>query len=125
MKNENGFTLVEVLASLVIITIILLSFSRIFIQNNDHANLNTEKLVAIHLADAYLERLRIEGKKVVPNSANNIFKTSMLMNKKTYPIDVKVVSDTENGLPLQNIVVTVSTSDERSHATVEGYIAYD
>lgn len=52
MKNEKRFTLVEVLASHVIITIILLSFFQIFISNNKYANANIEKLVIVNLADA-------------------------------------------------------------------------
>ena len=33
-KKESGFTLIEVVASIVIITIVLLSFSQLFIQSN-------------------------------------------------------------------------------------------
>ncbi|HBT70926.1 MAG TPA: prepilin-type cleavage/methylation domain-containing protein, partial [Lysinibacillus sp.] len=33
-KNEGGFSLIEVVASLILITIILLSFFGLFIQSN-------------------------------------------------------------------------------------------
>ena len=61
LKNNDGLTLVEVIASIVIITIILLSFSQVFIQTNKTAAINNEKLIVINLADAYLERLIAEG----------------------------------------------------------------
>lgn len=58
-KKESGFTLIEVVASIVIITIILLSFSQLFIQSNKTAAYNNEKLVAINMAEAELERLKM------------------------------------------------------------------
>lgn len=61
MKRENGFTLVEVVASLVIIGIVLLSVGQLMIQSNKAASTNNEKLVAIDLADTILQRLKAES----------------------------------------------------------------
>lgn len=61
MKREEGFTLVEVVASLVIIGIVLLSVAQLMIKSNDAAAINNEKLVAIDLADAVLQRLKAES----------------------------------------------------------------
>lgn len=133
MKNEQGFTLIEVVTSLVIISIILLGFSSIIIQSNDHANLNSEKLVATNLADAYLERLRIEGKKLTITTEEicedtqkiGIICREFTLNNNIYPIEIEIINDNENNLALQNIVVTVKTPDKRAHAKVEGYITYE
>lgn len=62
MKDEKGFTLIEVLASLVIISIVLMSFMSIFSNTNALAVSNSEKLVVINLADAYLERVKVDPK---------------------------------------------------------------
>lgn len=61
IKSQRGFSLLEVVASIVLISIILLSFAQIFVQANSTANINNEKLVVINLADAYLERLKATG----------------------------------------------------------------
>lgn len=58
--NEKGLTLVEVLASLAIITVVLLSVAQLVIQSNKTNSFNNEKLVIIDLADAILERLKAE-----------------------------------------------------------------
>jgi len=62
MKDEKGFTLIEVLASLVIISIVLMSFMAIFSNTNALAVSNSEKLVVINLADAHLERVKVDPK---------------------------------------------------------------
>ena len=44
LKQQRGLSLVEVVASIVIVGIILLSFSHILIQTNKIAHKNNEKL---------------------------------------------------------------------------------
>lgn len=72
-QNEKGFTLVEVIASLVIITIVLLSIAQLVIQSNKTTSINNEKLVVIDLAEAVLERLEDEShivKEAIESAAN-------------------------------------------------------
>lgn len=131
MKNEKGFTLVEVLASLVIISIVLMSFMAIFTNTNRLAVSNSEKLVVINLADAYLERIKMSpGEFITPSPIN---KTSMSkaipnhnMNGKEYEVSLKV-SPPKDGrnLKLLDIVVTVSLENSNLSSSVEGYISYD
>lgn len=59
--NERGLTLVEVIASIVIIAIVLLSMAQLVIQSNKTTAINNEKLVVIDLAEAVLERLKAES----------------------------------------------------------------
>jgi len=59
--NEKGLTLVEVVASLLIITIVLLSVAQLVIQSNKTNSINNEKLVVIDLAETILERLKAEN----------------------------------------------------------------
>ena len=60
VNNQKGFSLIEVIASIVIISIVLLSFFQLFVQSNKTAAANNEKLVVINLADAQLERLKLD-----------------------------------------------------------------
>lgn len=59
--NEKGLTMIEVIASVIIITIVLLSIAQLIIRSNITATYNNEKLVAIDLAESILEHLRLEN----------------------------------------------------------------
>lgn len=132
-KNEKGFSLIEVIASIVIISIVLLSFFQLFIQSNKTAVANNEKLVVINLADAQLERLKINpteltGLEGVP--INNFPKkynlTPIQLNNKTYTVQVEViVSSNDKTIGLYNIVVTAIAPNGKTQSSVEGYISYD
>ncbi|WAA08869.1 type IV pilus modification PilV family protein [Fervidibacillus albus] len=59
LKNKReGFTLIEVVVAITILSITILTFFQIFIFSQKTANSNNEKLVAIHLAKATLERVK-------------------------------------------------------------------
>src|SRR5690606_9298817 len=59
-KNESGFTLVEVLASLVIISIIFIGAFNLIISTNEVAVSNNNRLVAINLGKATIERIKVD-----------------------------------------------------------------
>lgn len=59
-KNEKGVTLVEVLASIVIISIILLGVFSLLTFTNKTAVSNNAKLVSINLAKATIERMKVK-----------------------------------------------------------------
>ncbi|WP_419958658.1 prepilin-type N-terminal cleavage/methylation domain-containing protein [Psychrobacillus psychrotolerans] len=128
-QNEKAFTLVEVVASLVLLSIILLSFFQIFIQTNRVANMNTEKLVIINLADAQLERLQVDSTELKTIGINQlavekgVSLNPILLNNKTYNVNVKLYPNSKDeNLKLYNIVVTVTTQDGKTKSSVEGYI---
>lgn len=56
--NEQGLTLIEVLASLVIISIVLISFSSILIQATKHTKYNKEKLTEVDIAEELVGDIR-------------------------------------------------------------------
>lgn len=57
IKNEKGLTLLEVLASIVILTIILTSFYGLFIQSAKFTKINEDELYASNLANQAREYL--------------------------------------------------------------------
>lgn len=144
LKNK-GFTLVETLASLVLLIIILLSFTQIFIQTNDVAKKNNEKLVVINLADGVLEGLKVRPMKEIKTAtdAQDYFKIStnpsapsdsLLLNGKTYKVTYSASQSTtkykngfysEKDLKLMKVVVTVISPNGKTKSSSEGYVSIE
>ena len=61
IKNENGFTLVELLASIIILSIIIIGIFQMFIFSSKTATSNQTKLVTTHLAKATIERIKVDA----------------------------------------------------------------
>ncbi|GKW46804.1 prepilin-type N-terminal cleavage/methylation domain-containing protein [Planococcus sp. NCCP-2050] len=134
MKNEKGFTLVEVLASLVIISIVLVSFMVIFGNTNRLAVTNSEKLVVINLADAYLERVKVNPNEFINNYppapptsiSNGKTLPPYKINDKFYRITIDVSQNSsEVSLSLLNVKVSVQSTKTNMKSTVEGYVNYN
>lgn len=134
MENEKGFTLVEVLASLVIISIVLMSSMAIFSNTNALAVSNNEKLVVINLADAYLERVKANPTEFITpfpptkkDESKGRTQSTVRMNERNYEVVIKVTQSTTefNELSLLNIVVKVSAQNSKHTSSVEGYIPYE
>lgn len=149
-SNEKGFTLIEVIASIVLISIVLLSFSLIFIQTNKTAAHNNEKLVTINLADAALAKVRAKSytKITTPGATLQdyfIDKTTtnkklmdppleIEMNGKTYTVTYKPSQSkvapsnsnySEEQLNLIKVVVTVTSPDGKIKGSSEGYVSIE
>ncbi|MFJ7182437.1 prepilin-type N-terminal cleavage/methylation domain-containing protein [Lysinibacillus xylanilyticus] len=64
MQNDKGFTLIEVFASLILITIILLSFFGLFIQSNKTTKTSSTIIDSTYLAQTEMENVfkEIKGK---------------------------------------------------------------
>ncbi len=123
-KNEKGFTLAEVIVSIVIVSIILLSFFQLFIQHTKIAGSNTEKLITVNISQAYLERLKLER----ANPSDPVYSEpyEMILNDQSYTITVKTSqNENEKEMKLLNVVVTTTSSDEKTKGVVEGYVKYD
>ena len=146
IKNPKGFTLIEVVAAIIIITIILLSFSQLFIQTNRTAAMNTEKLVTINLADAMLERVRartypratdIQSYFVDTTQTNKKLKNPPLevdLNGRTYSVSYVASQSTaksknatfsEKDLNLVKVVVTVIAPNGKTKGSSEGYVSIE
>lgn len=133
MVNQKGLTLVEVLASLAIISIVLLSFFQILINTSINAVKNNEKLVMIYLAEAELERLKINPfehiTKIEKESAslyNTSFTRNVKLNDENYKIKIYAFQDEkEKELNIFNAKVEINSDSSRNNSSVEGYVIYE
>ncbi len=57
MKNEGGFTLIEILAGIFILGIVLTVFFQFFIFSQKTTTNNKEQLVTLNIAETVLERI--------------------------------------------------------------------
>lgn len=143
LYNEKGFTLVEILVSLTLLTTIVLTASYFFTQSNTISSYNNQKLVAVNLARSTLERIQLEPTSYITNGIagspysyqscltsgeSSCQNYRVFINNHEYTIDVALSQDNnEKDLKLVDIQVDVSltSSDKSIKSTVEGYIAND
>ena len=133
MVNQRGLTLVEVLASLVIISIVLLSFFQLFINTSVNTVKNNEKLVMIYLAEAELERLKInpfEHIAKIEKDSNLLYNTSftreITLNDENYKIITYIFQDMrEKELQIFNAKVEIKSLSSQNNSSVEGYVVYE
>lgn len=143
MNSEKGFTLVEVLAGTVILSIILVSTAQLMIQSNKTAEINKEQLTVIHLTNAMLERLKIENqfiKNALP--ASNTWDTciniplknesedysTVKVNNETYSISACLTPRNntnpivKENINLVNVKVSVQDQSGKRKSEIEGYV---
>ena len=75
LKEERGVSLVEVVASIVLVTIILLSFFGFFVNSAKHTKFNEDKLTSIEIAENIIATIRsnpIEYRNNVSNKEVNV-----------------------------------------------------
>lgn len=144
MKNEKGLTLVEVLAAVVLISIVLMGFMALFGTTNKLAVTNSEKLVVINLADAHLERLKADPIIYFKNTGYVFPPTTLkngpdstrtdTINGKIYTVNIDFTQTntkqhpspflSEKDLSLYNVIITVKSPNSNLSSTVEGYLPY-
>ncbi|RLL47869.1 prepilin-type N-terminal cleavage/methylation domain-containing protein [Oceanobacillus piezotolerans] len=144
MKNEQGFTLVEVLASLTILSIILVGSYNLIIFTNEVAVSNNDRLVAVNLGKATLERVKLDpfsffarpsdnenlstedfnytSDNCEPEGCADLYK--VMVNDKVYLITLTVnQNNDEERMNLIEVIVNVELPGKANHQ-VEGYVNY-
>lgn len=151
LKQQRGFSLIEVVAAIVIIGIVLISFSQLLIQSNKLAHKNTEKLVTIQLADAMLERLKANpsenttilakiktycpGDNILIKPEDQVT-SQIVINSKTYHVTYfssqcsksntfQNTTNTDLNLKLVRVVVTVTAPKGKTKGSTEGYVVLE
>lgn len=142
LSSEKGFSLIEVLVSLSILSISVITISNFFIQANEISAGNNRKLVAANLARMTLDRvqqnpesygIKVPDEEGVFNTSNchnlatieckKLYSTKINETEYEMSLYIKEGSDKEDKMNLIPITVTISYQDKET--SVEGYLAYD
>ncbi|MBH0169369.1 MULTISPECIES: type IV pilus modification PilV family protein [unclassified Fictibacillus] len=138
MLSEKGFSLIEVLISLMILSVSVIGISQFFHQANQISTGNNNKLVATNLARMTLERLQndyeayeikvspsiYEKSKCTSSECRDIYETLINNTKYETKITVKPQVGEENSIQLLPVKVTIQYTNNKKLATtsVEGYV---
>lgn len=138
MLSEKGFSLIEVLISLTILSVSVIGISQFFNQANQISSGNNNKLVAANLARMTLERIQndyasyevtaspktYEKSLCTSSSCRDLYET--MINNTVYEtkITVKAQAGEEASIKLFPVKVTIQyTSNQKVLSTaVEGYV---
>ena len=103
MHKEEGLTLVEILAALVILGIVLVSFMSFFTQSAKFTTFNYEKLTAVQVAEDVVANVRensLDYKTLYPDYKIDVVRSDgPTKNLKHAKITVKAVAGTRKDEP--------------------------
>ncbi|MFJ8063150.1 prepilin-type N-terminal cleavage/methylation domain-containing protein [Psychrobacillus sp. NPDC096426] len=103
--NQKGLTLIEILATVVILMIVIVGFLSFFSQATSHSRITEDKLTAINLA----EKVMVERKGLGTKIINREIKKLEDINGKTYYAIIG--EDSTNNLNLQLFFVEIYTKN--------------
>ncbi|MFG6495436.1 prepilin-type N-terminal cleavage/methylation domain-containing protein [Fictibacillus sp. UD] len=138
MLSEKGFSLIEVLISLTILSVSVIGISQFFNQANQISAGNNNKLVATNLARMTLERLQndyaayeikaspqtYDKNQCTSSNCRDLYETMINNNKYETIITVISQQDEETSIKLFPVKVTIHyKSNQKDQVTfVEGYV---
>ncbi|NIK11594.1 type IV pilus modification PilV family protein [Alkalibacillus almallahensis] len=125
IQNHKGFSLIEVLAALVILTIVLTSFIGFFSQSIILSTQTEDELTAVNVAEKVLTEIKEDQSQIDALNRSTFTEN----NRDFFPI-ITVIDDNdhaelENELDLQQVKIEVFESlenQEQPSATIFGYI---
>lgn len=136
MKDNRGFTLIEVLLSIVILAVIVTTFFQFFIMSQETTVNNQDKLVAINIAQKVLEQIKEDSQAQVNSDDSQYWEITHLAAAVNYPktygaytetadskqfqVIVNVDTTLDNGL--QMVTITVHGNDNKILSTVKGLV---
>jgi prepilin-type N-terminal cleavage/methylation domain-containing protein len=104
--DDNGLSLVEVLAAVVILSIVLITFLNFFVQSAKHTKLNNEKLTAVQVAEDVVAKVRenqFKAKRVGDIVTDNTY--------EGYDVSIKIEKGPKD-VKLNKAVITVKSKLE-------------
>lgn len=146
MRNERGFTLVEILASITILAILATVFFQMFIFSQKTTTTSKEKLVALNVAQGVMERIKHGAYPEIDTNHEGTYTVSscddpttqsecekrykIKVNDIDYKIIITIDSEAENGLGIYWATVNVygkkrdpeSEPEDKLQSSVEGFV---
>ncbi|MGD6795658.1 type II secretion system protein [Metabacillus indicus] len=132
LQKEQGFTLIEVLASIVILTIMFSVLSSFFVNSASYSNSFDKKLNAVQLSKSLLQIYQAEGfteaekriNQTVHLQATDLFDKLGLDSERfkegEYTAEVKFMKASDERLIL--IEVTVTSVSKNVSSEIEGHV---
>jgi len=110
MKNNQGLSLVELLVSIVILSIVIVSFMSFFSQSMKFSRIIEEKLAAINIAEEILSNAK---KNPEEEPIKLLTEQQIELNKKKYYAEISITqSSEEKKLALKRIQVKIFNTKE-------------
>ncbi len=145
LDKEKAYTLVELLASIVILSIIIIGIFQLFIFSGNTAKSNETKLVTTHLAKATIERVKIDYENFIPleelerlqeSYTINRYNCAQFKNCEMFTIKVNDLlyeveitfsqrESHEKELNLFDVLVEVTQPDKNISSKLEGYVVHE
>jgi prepilin-type N-terminal cleavage/methylation domain-containing protein len=131
-KNTKGFTLIEVLASIVLVSIILMLVGTYFVnsykQNHDLSrNFNSiqicQSLLEVYRAKEFADLEKSDGKKLTLDKPD--IKNELQFDDTTeMPYLAEINIDRHPNLPNKILILTISvySEDGKNRTSLEGYV---
>ena len=85
--DNQGFTLVEVVVSMAILSIICTSFLSIFVFSYKNTIIAQDKLQALNLAQNYIEKIKTADKEELEDYTNSIYNEAKFIIKTSVALD--------------------------------------
>ncbi|MDS9471347.1 prepilin-type N-terminal cleavage/methylation domain-containing protein [Sporosarcina pasteurii] len=118
-RKESGLTLIEVLASIVILSIVLISFSSLLLQSTKHTKYNKEKLTAVQVAEDIVAKIRNGD-----YSMDGETKAYISLGDEKFEVSIHI-SDGPSNLKLAKITVNSLAKTKKSSFETEMYFEVD
>lgn len=138
MENERGFTLVEILVSIVILSVIVPIFFQFFVVSQKVTTNNEDKLVAITVAEDVLDRIKHNLYPELVGKGRGIYtgddctgtnkdeclkRYNIERNHNHYVIQIEIVEDgPENVVGLKLVEVKVFDDNGYFKSSVKGFV---
>ncbi|WP_035207227.1 type II secretion system protein [Metabacillus indicus] len=134
LQKEQGFTLIEVLASIVILTIMFSVLSSFFVNSASYSNSFDKKLNAVQLSKSLLQIYQAEGfseaEKKIGSTVNlqpselleKLDLTNEVLSDGDYTADVKFFKSDGVSDRLITIEITVASASKKVSSTIKGHV---
>ena len=112
--NESGLTLVEIIVSIAILSIVLVTFFSFFIQSTKYTEFNKEKLTAIQVAESVVADIR-NIVNVTELESNYEIVDDKYVDSMSYPpfiVEIQIVPSPISNL--QEAIITINKNEEAS-----------
>ncbi|MBW8350214.1 type II secretion system GspH family protein [Bacillus sp. IITD106] len=124
--NNKGLTLIELLASIVILSIVIVSFLHFFSQAMLFTGKAEDRMTSINIAEKVLQSVKNDtanytGEKQVINGKEYEEVKPIIINKKTYYPYVNLSKETPESLQLNVVHVLIFANKNNKSAVSELY----